>query len=141
MQMDPNAVLNQLLVILHRSFAMYLIDARPWMHAGDERAMKVVGHLVEDQKRYVQRLTELLMQRRVPIDWGDYPIIFTDTHDLSLDYLVTEVIHYHKQDLAVIDACVEQLGTDLTARALAEEIRGNARGHLESLEEITHASA
>lgn len=138
---DSNAVLNRLLVILHRSFAMYLADARPWTHAGDQEALKVIGHLVDDQKRYARRVVDLLMDRRVAFGWGEYPIIFTDTHDLSLDYLLTEVIHYHKQDIQAIEACVRDLGTDLTAKALAEEILGNARGHLESLEELVTASA
>ncbi len=66
---------------------------------------------------------------------------FTDTHDLSLDYLLTEMAYYQKQDIAAIERCVADLAGDPEARALAEEALGNARGHLASLEELLGANA
>ncbi len=61
---------------------------------------------------------------------------FTDTHDLSLDYLVNELVDYQRQDIAAIEKCVADLNADGNGRALAEEVLGNARGHLESLKEL-----
>ena len=41
--------------------------------------------------------------------FGEFPMAFTDTHDLSLDYLVSELIYYQKQDIAAIQDCVADL--------------------------------
>jgi hypothetical protein len=119
---------------------MYLADAAPWTHPGDERATKVLNRIVADYQMYAGRISELLLDRRELNSFGEYPMVFTDTHDLSLDYLVSELIYYQKQDIAAIRQCVDDLRTDLTARALAEEVLGNARGHLQSLEEVLSKS-
>ena len=66
---------------------------------------------------------------------------FTDTHDLSLDYLLGKLAFYQKQDIAAIEQCVPDLAGDPQGRALAEEALGTARGHLESLEELLAANA
>lgn len=136
-RIDTNAVLNRLLVTLYRSAAMYLGDtAAPWMHVGDETAKRTVDGIAADYRMYSQRIVDLLEQRRVAFSFGEYPMAFTDTHDLSLDYLIGELTYYQKQDIATIEKCVADLVNDGPARALAEEILGNARGHLESLEEL-----
>jgi hypothetical protein len=133
---NSNAALVRLLDILHRSLPMYLSDAVPWTHPGDERAKKVLSHIVNDYRMYCGRIVNLLLERRQLLDFGDYPMGFTDTHDLSLDYLIGEMIYYQKQDIAAIDQCVADLKFDTAARTLAEETLGNARGHLESLQEL-----
>ena len=133
---DSTAALRRLLVILNRSLPMYLASAAPWTHLGDELAVQLLGHIVADQERYLQKIVEMLLDRRVTLDFGDFPMAFTDTHDLSLDYLVSELIYYQKQDVAAIQDCLADLAMDLPARALAEEILGNAVGHLQSLEEL-----
>src|SRR5690349_16141687 len=102
-RIDTNAVLNRLLVTLYRSFPMYLGDtAAVWTHAGDEEAKQTVGSIASDYRMYSQRLIDLLQERRAPFGLGEYPMAFTDTHDLSLDYLVSELIFYQRQDIASI---------------------------------------
>ncbi|HEY2880850.1 MAG TPA: hypothetical protein VGJ15_00410 [Pirellulales bacterium] len=137
---DANAVLNRLLAILNRSLPMYLADAVPWCHPGDEQAKLALALLVTDYRHYVGRLTEMLLSRRQLIDFGDFPMAFTDTHDLSLDYLLSELIYYQKQDIAAIGQCIAALAGDPAAHSLAEEISGNASGHLEALEELATQS-
>jgi hypothetical protein len=136
MDSKPNVVLNRLLVILYRSLPMYLADAVPWAHPGDEKARHVLSHIVADCRTYSGRIAELLLSRRQRVNFGEYPMTFTDTHDLSLDYLLNELVYYQKQDLAAVEDCVIILKMDHAARALAEEVAGNARGHLESLTEL-----
>ncbi len=133
---NPNAALNRLLTIVYRSFPMYLADACPWIHDGDARAKQLLDHIVADYRMYSQRISDLLMERRRMTGYGEFPMAFTDTHDLSLDYLLNEMAYYQKQDIAAIQRCVADLAGDPEARALAEEVLGNARGHLESLEEL-----
>jgi hypothetical protein len=141
-RIDTNAVLNRLLVTLYRSFPMYLGDtAAVWTHSGDDEAKQVVQSIASDYRMYSQRLIDLLQERRAAFGLGEYPMAFTDTHDLSLDYLVSELIFYQRQDIAGIEQCVSALITDPQGRSLAEEILGNARGQLESLNELAKAPA
>src|SRR5262249_38135778 len=121
---------------LYRSLPMYLADAVPWVHPGDEHAKHVLNHVVADYRMYSGRIVELLSQRRQSFGFGEYPMVYTDTHDLSLDYLLNELVDYQKQDIQAIERCVTELSADGAGRNLAEEILGNAKGHLESLEEL-----
>ncbi len=138
---NSNAALNRLLTIVYRSFPVYLADACPWIHDGDARAKQLLDHIVADYRMYSQRLSDLLMERRALTGFGEFPMAFTDTHDLSLDYLLNEMAYYQKQDIAAIQQCGADLSGDPEARALAEEVRGNARGHLASLEELLATKA
>ena len=67
---------------------------------------------------------------------------FTDTHDLSLDYLVGELVDYQKQDIAGIEQCVAEFGRRCgRPRAWPKKCWATPEGHLESLEELLAANA
>jgi hypothetical protein len=127
--------LNRLLTIIYRSLPMYLTYACPWTHRGDEKAVATLSHIVDDQKQLSNRIAEHIL-RLGPIDMGEYPLDFPDTHDLGLDYLIIKLVQCQKNDVAALEHCVVDLKGDRTAAALAEEALGAARGHLESLEEL-----
>ena len=40
---DGLKILNRLLAIAYRSLPMYLAEAGPWTHAGDEQAVRMLG--------------------------------------------------------------------------------------------------
>jgi hypothetical protein len=132
--------LNRLLTILYRSLPMYLTFASPWTHRGDEKALATLRHIVEDQKQLAARVAQQVLNIG-PTEIGEYPIEFLDTHDLSLDYLLKLLVGYQKRDVAAIELCVADLAGDRPAAALAEEALGSARGHLESLEELSGQTA
>ena len=67
---------------------------------------------------------------------GDFPMSFTDKHDLSIDYLLNIACAYHQQDIAALNLLVEQLQQTPAAKALAEETLGMAKGHLDALREM-----
>ncbi len=115
---------------------MYLTYATPWTHHGDERIVEVLRHIVADQKDTCSRIAHYLQQQQTPVNTGDYPMGFTDLHDLSLDYLVSRLIRCQTQDQATIAACVHELSSEPGAHSLAEEALGAARAHLESLQEL-----
>ncbi len=129
-------ILNELLAIHFRSLPMYLTDAHPWTHRGDAKATEVLEDIVANQKETCRRIAEVIIMRDGAIDEGEYPIEFTDTHDLSLDFLIKELIELQKQDIARIQNCVDRLWNDPPAQALAKESLGAAKGHLQSLEEL-----
>ncbi len=52
MSHDSKKALNRLLMIIYRSLPMYLADAVPWMHPGDEKAKHILNHIVADYRMY-----------------------------------------------------------------------------------------
>ena len=133
--------LNRLLRIIYRSLPMYLVNTSPWTSQSDARAEAVLKQLVADAKRYSQKIAETILDRNGVIEMGSFPIEYADVHDLSLDFLIGEVIEAQSRDVVAIQRVVDALARDRAAKALAEEVLGNAKGHLESLEELNHAPA
>lgn len=133
---DTIDVLNRVLVILRRSFLQYLKFARPHIPPGRERVMQTIDEIVAGQDALAARVAEQIFQSGALPDHGKFPIEFTDTHDLEIDFLVEEAIGYQKQDIADLAECVDALRLAPVAQALAAEALGMAKGHLESLEEL-----
>jgi hypothetical protein len=134
-------VLNQILQVLCRSLVMYLADAKPWTGFRSSPLQTALSNLAADRRLYAERLARLIGELGGCPDCGRFPIEFAAKNDLSLDYVVHEVIEGQEQDIARIDECVSQLTGVPRLHALAEEIYGNARGHLESLVEATHSES
>jgi hypothetical protein len=133
---DPIDVLGRLFRILNRTLPMYLAGADPWRRAGDEAMANALAAVVADQRLYAGRIAEAILQERGRFDSGDYPMEFTEYNMLSLDFLLTAMIRHQKQDIAAIERCVANLAGSLPFQVLAEEVLGNARGHLESLQDL-----
>jgi hypothetical protein len=129
-------LLNRLLVLHVRSLPMYLSYAPPAELYQNPRAKAVLDQIVEDQKRTVDRLGTLILDANAPVDYGEFPMAFTSLHDLSLAYLLKLLIERQQK---TITACVK-LADALTmapyAQALARETVGEAKGHLENLQEL-----
>ena len=133
---DPTDVLARLFLVVYRSLPMYLVDAIPWTHPSNERAQQALSGIVADERLYAQRIADLILRHRGRIETGDFPMEFTDLNLLSLDFLLTEMVRCQRRDIGLIERCVADLAGDAEARALAQEILGNARGHLETLQEL-----
>ena len=125
---ETNRLLSQLLALEYRSLPMYLGDATPWTHPGDEKATATIANIRIDQQAAVQRIATLILDRAGVVDPGDYPMEFTDTHFLSLDYLVKELIGYQKVLIKVIEGIVARFGADREAVEVAQEVLGSERG-------------
>lgn len=133
--------LNRLLALHEKSLPMYLGYAAPWTIGNDEAAREVLFHIVADQKLMVDRIGEAIVAEGGTPTHGRFPLIFTGWHDLSFEFLVKQMIVYQKRDIAAIELCIARLDAAPAARALAEEALGAAKGHLESLDELTPAAA
>ena len=129
-------LLNQLLVIHYRSLPMYLTDATPWTHHGDEKAVEVLTDIVADNRSTCQKLAQAVQQRGGILVEGEYPTEFTGMNFLSLDYLLSQSIKLQQGDIQTIEAIAERLWNDPPAQALAKEALGAAKGHLQSLQEL-----
>ena len=136
-----NQALNQVLITLHRSLPMYLGFADPWVAYGNEEPRRVLDRMLADNQQYVARLTALLDARRYTIDFGEFPMDFTSLHDVSLEYLLKQLIEQQRRDLRVLETCLSRLTGDAEGRALVEEILASSRRHLHSLEGLTRQPA
>jgi hypothetical protein len=134
-------ILNRLLQIVCRSLPMYLADARPWVRPGRQAMQTALDRLVADRRRYAGRVAEAITALGDRPDPGRFPAEFSAKNDLSLDFLLPELVESQEEDLLEIDRCVLQLDGEPSLHSLAEEIRGNVRGHLEILREAAQAKS
>jgi predicted outer membrane protein len=131
------AALNRLFQILYRSLPCYLDGPRPFFaQEGDQRAVNAVASLAADQRSYASRLSDAILARGGAVEPGHFPMRFTAFNDLKTSYLVDRVIEFQKKSVPAIEACMIALADVPDLQALADEILGNAQGHLENLEEI-----
>jgi hypothetical protein len=128
--------LTRLLAIEYRSLPMFLMWACPYRDTGDDDAWKTIKHIVNQQTAMSGRISELITDRGWRVDYGDFPITFTGSHDLSLQFLVRRLIDWQKGTVTSLEQCYRDLADDPTAQAVADECLGEAKGHLESLEEL-----
>jgi hypothetical protein len=133
---DTIDVLNRVLVLLQKSFPQYLKFAKPYIPSGRETVSKTTDDIVACQNRLAESIALFISESGGLPDHGRFPIEFTDTHDLDIDFLIREATGYQKEDIANLADCVERLRQAPAAQALASEALGMAKGHLESLEEL-----
>jgi hypothetical protein len=133
---DSIDTLNRVLVQLERSFPQYLRYARPYIPPGREKVMETIEEIASGQDALAERVSRYISESGGLPDHGKFPIEFTDTHDLEIDFLIREAIGYGKEDIANLEQCVESLRQTPAAQALAAEALGMAKGHLESLQEL-----
>ena len=133
---DTIDTLNRVLEILERSFPQYMRWARPYIPAGRENVMQRIDAIVAGQDLLAERVAQQVFESGGLPDHGDFPIEFTDTHDLDIDYLIDEAIDCLKQDVADLEGCVEALRLSPAAQSLASEALGLTKGHLEMLEKL-----
>ena len=131
--------LTELLRVLCRSLPAYLADARPWAQSEDQRLRSALDHLVADQQRYAGRVADAIIERGGQPDPGRFATQFTAKHDLSIEFLLQELIGQQERDIAMLERCAAQLEDLSSLHSLAEEILGNAKGHLDVLKEMLNA--
>ncbi len=134
---DTTDTLNRVLTILQRSFTQYLRYARPYIPPGREKVSEVLEQLASGQDTLAERVTQAIHESGGLPDDGDFPIEYTDSHDLSIDYLLDVAIDCQRQDIADLSHYVDALRLSPVAQALASEALGMAKGNLEQLEELT----
>jgi hypothetical protein len=133
--------LNRLLAIHQRSLAMYLGYASPTWHRGDEEARRTLEQIVADHEATVERLGEMIMEAGGVVAPSAFPTVFTGYHDLSFEFLLVKLLEYQRRHVAIIEGYVQQLATAPAAKAAAEEALGQAKAHLEMLQELQRENA
>jgi hypothetical protein len=137
---ETTDALNRVLAVLERSFPQYLQFAKPYIPPGRDDVMRTISEIVAGQDALAERVSDTVFEAGDLPDDGKFPIEFTDTHDLSIDFLINEAIECQKQDIVDLKECVDSLRLSPAAQMLAEEALGQAKGHLELLEELARKS-
>jgi hypothetical protein len=75
------------------------------------------------------------------IEPGEWPMAFTGLHDLSVEYLLNLLIERQRKFVPACERLADQLRMAPYAQAVAREIVGEAKGHLENLEELVEKAA
>ncbi len=136
---DTINVLNRVLELLERSFPQYMLYARPYVPPGREGIMKTIEQIVAGQDALAERVSQHIFESAGLPDHGDFPIEFTDTHDLGIDFLLQEAIDCGRQDILDLEKCADVLRLAPSAQFLASEALGLAKGNLELLEKQSAA--
>jgi len=125
--------LNELLATLAYSLPAYLSDARPWATSAEKTLRDAVERIDVDQRHYASRLAEAIDRLGGQVALGRFSASFAAKNDLALAFLRQELIERQQQDIDSLRRCLARLEADPDLYELAEEIIGNARGHLDVL--------
>ena len=139
-QPSPVDVLNRLLALHRRSLPMYLQSAKPWVGPNEQATMAVLGDIAEDQTLMADRILAVIREHGGTPAPSDYPMVFTDMHDLALSYILPEVMGREQREIQYMEQAVEWLADAPAPRAITQEALGAARGHLQSLQELADAT-
>ena len=134
-------LLAQLMAIVAKSFPQYVRYSRPYVPPGRENVMETLELIARDQDGLAERIGHMLTELGAPLRTGEFPMEYTDTHDLGIDYQIDSAIEYQQQDIESIQQLIAELQPFPAAKTLAEESLGMAKGHLEALQELTEQPA
>lgn len=128
-------VLNRLLTTLYRALPVYIQGAHPWVPPERRPAMDLLNRIAGDQQMYAQRVAHAILQEGGRMEIGQFPLEYAALHDLGIDYLLKKAAEAQRRQVQIVEECVSALNGVPRLHSLAEEVLGNARGHLESLED------
>jgi hypothetical protein len=111
MPSDSNESLNQVLVELNRSLLMYALEAWPWTSSGGDAEHREIQSLAARRREHVASLVEFLVDRESDVDFGVYPVEFTDLHYIALDYLLKLLVDSEQQVTDAVAKANRELST------------------------------
>lgn len=130
------AALNRVLGVELRSFPQYLRWSRPWVPPGHERELAGLEKIVNEQESFAERIFDAIDEMGGLPDTGEFPMEFTDTHDLAIDYMLREAVGYARQDVAVLESAAATPNLAPPAAHLTTEALNMGKRHLASLESL-----
>jgi hypothetical protein len=133
--------LNRLYVLHHRSLPAYLHYAPPSGLARIPESRTVLAQIAADHARESDRLATLVLDHGGTVDPGEFPMWFTGLHDLSVEYLVKQLIERQRKFIAAAEKIADELRLSPLAQAAAREAVGEAKGHLDNLQELAGEQA
>jgi bacterioferritin (cytochrome b1) len=133
---DSIAALNTVLGVELRSFPQYMRWSRPWVPPGHERDIAALEKIVTEQDALAERVFAAIDDLGGLPDSGEFPMEFTDTHDLSIDYMLREAVGYGRQDVADLEAAAATPTLAPQATPLVNDAVNMAKRQLATLESL-----
>jgi hypothetical protein len=94
----------------------------------------MLERMVTEQDALAERLIDAIIELGGLPDWGEFPIEFTDTHDLGIDYLIQEAIGYGRQDVSDLESIASTPNLESPADSLVADAVKLAKRQLATLE-------
>ena len=119
------------------SFLQYVREAFPWATAGKEDTVAQVLRFATREKEAVARIAQWLLRRHRGLPpTPSFPMEFTDSNFVSIDYLLPRLLDAQRESVAALEADLARL-TDVPARELVQQLLTLKREHLQALETLT----
>jgi hypothetical protein len=134
-------VLSRLSAIHNRSFPVFLLQSSSWVRGANDKPAETLKRIAEANQVLVDRIGRELYAHQSVAEHGEFPMYYADWIDLSPTFMVNSAITEVRRDVAAINECVDELAEEPMLLALAQEALGEAKGHVDSLVELTEAPA
>lgn len=129
-------LLNLVMAYHSASLPRYLAYAKPYVGSGDTKAMRLFRLIGEDHFRTMNLVGHAILRKGGTIQASEFPMVYTDMHDLSVDYMFAEVQKQNAELIDELESIIEQVQDDAEALAVVRESLGAAKAHREQIEEL-----
>ena len=133
MSADSLSLLQELFRRQCTSLAQYMAESWPWLESNDREAGELVRAIQADERRWAERLAELIEQRSGVTGPCNYPVEFTGMHYLALHYLLDRLAQEIGQELPFLDAARGRSVSDPDLLSLVVQMMERKQGQLEAL--------
>jgi len=119
---NPNSLLNDLLIELHRSLIQYVAEAWPWTTQQDAELKQAVERVARRQQTDVAQLVQVLQDRGHTIDFGVYPHEYTSLHYVALEFLFNALKQSQQELTHWIQSLISKFPSDPQAEQIVRDI-------------------
>lgn len=128
--------LNQILATIYRSLPIYLTSAVPWTSDASSSVAKTIRGIADEQQALVNRLADAVLKNGSVPELGNFPIDYTGLHDLSVRYMLGELVREQERTVSAIESTLSQSALNGNSRSLGEESLSKSRSHLDTLKRL-----
>ena len=137
---DAISSLNRLHYMMLRSFAAYSVEVRPVTYRGPEEMRELLQQIADEQRSLAGRIAATILEHRVAVDAGQFPIEFTSWNDVALPRILERCADLLRQVMAESEA-ISSRDTEAPVYHFAREVLNLTRRHVELLEKALGAKA
>ncbi|MEI6165007.1 MAG: hypothetical protein WCR23_11560 [Planctomycetota bacterium] len=138
--MKPSESLGRLFCVVGESLLLYLGDSSLWSHPGNEKLKESLSDLVAVNRSLLSRIASAMATSEGTPQVLEYPIRFTATHDLDVEFLSGVVASDFR---ARSETCSELLRlchaddqSDALVSSLLQEVRDSTLEYAVQLEQL-----
>ncbi len=136
-----NALVNSLLIDIHRSLVQYAAEASPWSSEADADLQNSVLTMAAEQEESVAKMVDFLRSRKHLVDFGVYPQEYTSLHFVGLGYFLDRMKESQQALVNDLEAGIEKLAEDADAVQIFQKAVEQNQAILKTLSDSKLASA